>query len=59
MKESATLKGFYKAIVGQRVGSQVLAVLPPSYGYGSAGSDADAVPPDATLVFVIDVLGRN
>lgn len=50
-------KGLITALAGQRVGSQVLAVLPPSEGYGSAGSGA--IPGNATLVFVIDVLGRS
>jgi len=50
------VKGFRAALVGQRVGSQVLAVLPPSQGYGSQGQGA--IPANSTLVFVIDVLGK-
>jgi peptidylprolyl isomerase len=51
-----TVKGFRTALVGQRVGSQVLAVLPPSEGYGS--KDQGAIPGNSTLVFVVDVLGK-
>jgi peptidylprolyl isomerase len=43
------------AIVGQKVGSQLLVVLPPKDGYGKnppAGATADD-----TVIFVIDVLG--
>lgn len=53
---STTLKGFKKALVGQRVGSQVLAVIPPSEGYGSAAQGT--IPANSTLVFVVDVLGK-
>ncbi len=48
-------QGFVKGLVGQRVGSQVLIVAPPSAGYGSTGSAG--VPADSTLVYVVDILG--
>ncbi|MGB4778943.1 FKBP-type peptidyl-prolyl cis-trans isomerase [Microbacterium sp.] len=47
--------GFAQALEGQTVGSQVLAVIPPELGYGDQGSGS--IPGDATLVFVIDILG--
>ncbi|WP_029151024.1 FKBP-type peptidyl-prolyl cis-trans isomerase [Microbacterium indicum] len=51
---SGVIEGFTKALVGQKVGSQVLAVIPPSEGYGdSDSSDLQ----DETLVFVVDILG--
>jgi peptidylprolyl isomerase len=46
-----------KAVVGQPVGSQVIAIIPPAQGYGDAG--AGSIPPGATLVFVIDILGTS
>jgi FKBP-type peptidyl-prolyl cis-trans isomerase len=49
------VKGFADALIGARVGDQVLAVLPPDVAYGKQGSGA--IPANATLVFVIDVLG--
>lgn len=53
---SATVtKGFVKGLVGQKVGSQVLIVAPPSDGYGSAGSSG--VPAGSTLIYVVDILG--
>lgn len=48
------IPGFSEGMVGQTVGSQVLVVVPPEFGYGEAGSGA--VPPDSTLVFVVDIL---
>lgn len=52
---AALIPGFTQGLVGQRVGSQVLIVIPPELGYGEAGSGA--VPANATLVFVVDILG--
>lgn len=50
------VKGFRSALVGQRVGSQVLAILPPSEGYGSKAQGS--IPGNSTLVFVVDILGK-
>ncbi|MFC6355612.1 FKBP-type peptidyl-prolyl cis-trans isomerase [Luethyella okanaganae] len=49
------IKGFADALIGQTVGSQVIAVIPPDQGYGEQGSGS--VPPNATLIFVVDILG--
>jgi peptidylprolyl isomerase len=44
------------ALVGQRVGSQVLVVLPPKDGF-PASSLPSGVTKDDTLIFVIDIVG--
>jgi FKBP-type peptidyl-prolyl cis-trans isomerase len=49
------IPGFLDALKGAKVGSQILAVIPPDQGYGDTASGA--VPAKSTLVFVIDVLG--
>lgn len=49
------IPGFSKALIGQKVGSQVGVVVAPEDGYGEAGGGA--IPGDATLFFVIDILG--
>ena len=51
--------GFAKALVGHRVGSQVVAIIPPSQGYGSAGSPSAGIKGTDTLVFVVDILSAN
>ncbi len=51
------IPGFVKALEGVTVGSQVVAVMPPSDAYGESGQGS--IPPNATLIFVIDVLGIN
>ncbi|MDN4615199.1 FKBP-type peptidyl-prolyl cis-trans isomerase [Leifsonia sp. F6_8S_P_1B] len=51
---SQFVPGFTKALIGQKVGSQVIAVIPPADGYGSKGN-GDIKGTD-TMVFVVDVL---
>jgi FKBP-type peptidyl-prolyl cis-trans isomerase len=55
--QGGVIAGFADALVGQTVGSQVVAVIPPDQGYGEQGNGA--VPPNATLIFVVDILGVN
>lgn len=50
------VKGLVTGLTGQRVGSQVLAVLPPSQAYGTQATSS--IPAGATLVFVVDILGK-
>lgn len=58
MVEGGLISGFLSAVVGQKVGTQVIAVIPPELGYGADGTGS--IPPGATLIFVIDILGvRN
>lgn len=47
--------GFVQALAGQKVGSQVLVVIPPAAGYGE-GEINDTDLKGQTLVFVIDIL---
>jgi peptidylprolyl isomerase len=55
---TGVIPGFSKALVGQKVGSQVVAIIPPADGYGSAGS-APAIKGTDTLVFVVDILADS
>lgn len=50
------VEGFQKALVGQTVGSQVLAVIPPAEAYGEEGDHELA---GETLVFVVDIIGAQ
>lgn len=53
---SGVIPGFAQAIIGAKVGSQVIAVIPPAEGY-PAGTAPASIGEDATLVFVVDILG--
>jgi peptidylprolyl isomerase len=57
LAQGGLIDGFLKAVVGQKVGSQVVAVIPPAQGYGSVAQSG--IPANSTLVFVIDILGAN
>jgi peptidylprolyl isomerase len=50
------LPGLESALVGAKVGSRVLAVIPPAEGYGTTGNSQLGITGTTTLVFVIDVL---
>ena len=50
------LPGLASALLGQKVGSRVLAVIPPSEAYGTSGNAQLGITGSTTLVFVIDVL---
>ncbi|MFM6968615.1 MAG: FKBP-type peptidyl-prolyl cis-trans isomerase [Microbacteriaceae bacterium] len=50
--------GFAKALIGQTIGSRVLAVIPPSEGY-PAGKAPSSIPDGSTMIFVIDILGTR
>ncbi|MDH6236984.1 FKBP-type peptidyl-prolyl cis-trans isomerase [Cryobacterium sp. CG_9.6] len=55
--QGGTIPGFAEAMIGQTVGSQVIAVIPSDQGYGDR--EVSGIPAGSTLVFVFDVLGIN
>ncbi len=54
--DAGLVPGFAQALIGQRVGSQVLVVIPPEFGY-PAGTAPESIPEGSTMVFVFDILG--
>ena len=50
------IAGWDKGLVGQKVGSQILLVVPPADGYGEAGAPNAGISGTDTLVFVVDIL---
>jgi peptidylprolyl isomerase len=52
----SVIAGWDEGIVGQTVGSQMLLVVPPDKGYGSAGQSNAGIKGTDTLVFVVDIL---
>ncbi|MFD0705481.1 FKBP-type peptidyl-prolyl cis-trans isomerase [Alloscardovia venturai] len=48
------IKGWTQGLAGQKVGSQVLLIIPPSLGYGNQAQTN--IPANSTLVFVVDIL---
>ncbi|TDD62606.1 FKBP-type peptidyl-prolyl cis-trans isomerase [Actinomadura rubrisoli] len=53
------MKGWEQGLMGQKVGSRMLLVVPPSLGYGAKGLAQAGIKGDDTLVFVVDLLGAH
>ncbi|MFF8817156.1 FKBP-type peptidyl-prolyl cis-trans isomerase [Leucobacter sp. NPDC015123] len=54
---TGVIPGLSDAVVGQTVGSQIVAVVPASAGYGSDALVQMGFEADDTMIFVIDILG--
>ena len=50
------IKGWDQGFVGLNVGTKATLNCPPDYGYGAAGAGG-VIPPNATLVFEVEVVG--
>ena len=50
------LPGLETALIGQKMGSRVLAVIPPKEGFGTSGNSQAGIKGTDTLVFVVDML---
>jgi peptidylprolyl isomerase len=50
------LPGLEKALVGEKMGSRVLAVLPPKAAFGTSGNPQAGIKGTDTLVFVVDLI---
>ncbi len=50
------LPGLEAALIGQKLGSRVLAVIPPKDAFGTAGNSQEGIGAKDTLVFVIDMV---
>jgi FKBP-type peptidyl-prolyl cis-trans isomerase FkpA len=52
----SVIRGWDQGVLGMRVGGQRVLVIPPSLGYGASGAGGGVIPPNASLVFEIDLL---
>lgn len=51
------IPGWDKGLIGQKVGSRILLVIPPADGYGANAQGS--IPANSTLVFAIDILDAS
>jgi|SRR5215472_5363360 len=54
--EGQLLPGLEKALIGQKMGSRVLAVIPPKQAFGTKGNPQAGIKGTDTLVFVVDLI---
>ena len=50
------IRGWEQGVPGMRVGGLRRLILPPELAYGSAGAGNGVIPPNATLVFEIELV---